>query len=171
MPNPTKRTRRKHRNRTHSFRGRSAEKIDLGELTDLIGYTLRRAQIVFFRDFLKTFAKFHIRPIQYGVLTVIDQNPGLKQSHVCSALGIKRANFVTLLDTLERRALIKREPAVNDQRANALYLTTSGKVLMRKLRVTIKAHEKRVAARLNKVDRRRLIRLLHDVISAADPSL
>jgi DNA-binding MarR family transcriptional regulator len=157
-------------NRVHSIRGVNSEKIDLGHLPNLIGYALRRAQLAVFRDFLNSFSKLNIRPIQYGVLTVIERNPGLKQSQVCSALGIKRANFVALLNNLERRGLAKREPTANDQRANALYLTNKGKVLMRKLRTINKVHEDRMTANLSNEKRRHLIQLLNGVILAANNS-
>jgi len=149
----------------------SSEPIDLGQLPDLLGYALRRAQVAVFRDFLKCFAKFDIRPVQYGILTVIELNPGLKQQQVCRALGIRRANFVTLLDDLERRGLAERGPSATDQRANALYLTEKGKALMRQLRKVNKAHEDRIAASLSPAKRRFLIQLLDQIeLSAEAPN-
>jgi len=141
--------------------------IDLGHLPELIGYSLRRAQIAVFRDFRRLFYKFRIRPIQYGVLTVIGVNPGLKQSQVCAALGIKRANFVPLLNDLEHRKLAERRSA-KDQRANALYLTKQGNHLMRELRRINKMHEHKVAAGLSRRERLQLIRLLNHVRKSMD---
>ena len=137
--------------------------INLGHLPNLVGYALRRAQIAVFRDFLKAFSKLDIRPIQYGVLTVIELNPGLKQQEVCRALGIRRANFVTLLNDLERRGLAQRGPSASDQRANALYLTAKGTALMRELRKINKVHEDRIAARLSQEKRSLLIQLLDQI--------
>jgi DNA-binding MarR family transcriptional regulator len=146
----------------------SHEFINLGHLPDLIGYALRRAQLAVFRDFSKAFSGFNIRPVQYGVLTVIELNPGLKQQDVCLALGIRRANFVTLLDDLERRGLAERGPSASDQRANALYLTATGKALMRKLRKANKVHEDRIAVGLSREKRSLLIQTLNKIKLAAD---
>ena len=85
--------------------------IDLGPLPELIGYVLRRAQLVVFQDFFAAFAPFDIRPAQFSVLTVIERNPGLTQSQVAEALGIKRTNFVGMLDELEKRGLAERRQA------------------------------------------------------------
>ena len=85
--------------------------IDLGPLPELIGYVLRRAQLVVFQDFFSAFAPFDIRPAQFSVLTVIERNPGLTQSQVAAALGIKRTNFVGMLDALEKRGLAERRQA------------------------------------------------------------
>ena len=146
----------------------SSETIDLGHLPDLVGYALRQAQLAVFRDFLKTFSRFNIRPVQYGILTVIERNPGLKQQHVCLAIGIRRANFVTLLDDLEHRGIARRGPSAHDQRASALYLTKKGEAFLRKLRKANKDHEKRIAAGLSDGDRKLLIRLLGTVKTSAD---
>src|SRR4030095_1088059 len=108
--------------------------VDLGPLPGLIGYVLRRAQLVVFQDFFAAFAPFDIRPAQFAVLTVIERNPGLTQSQVAAALGIKRTNFVGLLHALETRGLAERRQAARDRRSYALYLTAQGAALMRRLR-------------------------------------
>ena len=164
----TKKARRLQR--THRPPDSSSETIDLGHLSDLIGYALRQAQLAVFRDFLRTFSGFNIRPVQYGILTVIERNPGLKQQHVCQAIGIRRANFVTLLDDLEHRGLARRGPSAHDQRASALYLTEKGEALMVELRKANRDHEKRIAAGLSEEKRKLLIQLLNTVKASADSS-
>jgi DNA-binding MarR family transcriptional regulator len=101
-------------------------------------------------------------------LTVIERNPGLTQSQVAAALGIKRTNFVGLLDELERRVLAGRRQAARDKRSYALYLTGEGAALMRKLKVPLKAHESRMIARVGEEGRGRLVALLHEI--AAGPN-
>jgi DNA-binding MarR family transcriptional regulator len=140
--------------------------LDLGPLPELIGYVLRRAQLVVFQDFFQAFAPFNISPAQFSVLTVIERNPGLTQSQVAAALGIKRTNFVGLLDALERRALAERRQAARDKRSYALYLTSDGAALMRKLKPVLKAHESRMVARIGEAGRDRLVELLHEIVDA-----
>ncbi len=156
--------------RTRGRPNASAETIDLGHLPDLLGYALRQAQLAVFRDFLRAFSRFDIRPVQYGVLAVIEQNPGLKQQQVCLAIGIRRANFVPLLDDLEHRGLARRALSAHDQRASALFLTEKGKALMRELRRINQAHEKRIAAGLSREQRRLLVETLNKIKSSADGS-
>jgi DNA-binding MarR family transcriptional regulator len=137
--------------------------LDLGPLPELIGYVLRRAQLVVFQDFFNAFAPFDISPAQFSVLTVIERNPGLTQSQVAAALGIKRTNFVGLLDELERRGLAERRQSARDKRSYALNLTGEGAGLMRKLRPVLRAHESRMIARVGEDGRDRLIDLLHEI--------
>lgn len=148
---------------------RASDKLDLGELPLLSGYMLRRAQFAAFNDFLRYFEDLGVRPVQYAVLTVIDRNPGLKQSQVSEALGIKRANLVAILDALERRGLARREAVATDRRSYALRLTDKGTALMKDLRARSQEHEKRLAATIGEDGRQQLLKLLHGVIEAVGP--
>jgi DNA-binding MarR family transcriptional regulator len=127
-----------------------AATIDFGPLAERLGYVLRRAQIAVFRDFFAAFAPFEIKPAQYSILTVIERNPGLKQTQVCDALGIKRTNFVAMIDELEGRGLVRRDEAPADRRSYALVLTPVGTALMPKLHDTSAAHEQRLIVALGK---------------------
>jgi DNA-binding MarR family transcriptional regulator len=93
----------------------------------VIGYRLRRAQLSVFQRFLGVFEDLGLRPAEYSVLVLIADNPGRKQTEIAEVLGIKRANFVTLVHGLESRGLVERRQAEGDRRANALHLTRSGK--------------------------------------------
>ncbi len=134
--------------------------LDLGPLPGLIGYALRRAQVAVYHDFARTYAEFDIRPVQYAVLTVIERNPGHKQTAVGAALGIKRANFVALCDELERRSLIVRRHIPNDRRSYALHLTPKGEALLKQLHLANAEHEARIAAALGAADRDGFLGLL-----------
>ena len=107
---------------------------DVGALGQMTGYALRRAQISVFEDFIATIAETGLRPAQFSVLVLLDQTPGLTQSAVAAALGIQRANFVTLINELERRGLARREPSLTDKRSHALQLTDKGQVTLKRAR-------------------------------------
>lgn len=143
----------------------AAASVDLDHLPSLIGYTLRRAQLAVFHDFNRSFAEVDIRPAQYGVLVLIERNPGLKQSALGAALGIKRSNLVVLIDGLEQRGLARRTTAAGDRRSHALYLTDAGAALVRKLRVINAAHEQRLVELIGADRRERLIEMLHALAS------
>src|SRR5689334_2297970 len=145
-----------------SERGKS---IDLGSLPELIGYVLRRAQLAVFQDFFAAFAPFDIRPAQFSALTIIERNPGLTQTQVAEALGIKRTNFVGMLDELEQRGLAERRQA-RDKRSYALYLTAEGAALMSKLKPVLKSHEARMIARVGEEGRDRLVALLTEIVDS-----
>lgn len=136
--------------------GTDRRSIDYGPLAQRLGYVLRRAQMAVFQDVIAAFAEHDIRPGQYSILTIIECNPGLSQTEVAATLGIKKPNFVAMIDRLQARGLVHRAAAPNDRRSHALFLTDAGKRLMRKLHRIAAQHEKRVADRVGDADYRRM---------------
>lgn len=137
------------------------------EMGVIIGYQLRRAQLAVFQDFIETFAKMKLRPAEFSVLALIARKPGQKQTEIAEQLGIKRANFVALMDGLEQRGLAERRKAQGDKRSHSLHLTPEGVRFAAKMTATWNTHEQRLIDRLGGVEERdallRLLdRLLHD---------
>lgn len=142
--------------------------VRLDPLPDMVGYALRRAQVAVFRTFSKAFAEFDVRPAQLGVLTVVGNNPGLKQSEVAEALGIQRANIVPLIDGLAARGLVERAKAAVDRRSHALRLTDAGRELLGRLQRREAEYESQLTAAIGETGRRRLLELLAAITAACD---
>ncbi len=143
--------------------GNGGRRIDYGPLHDSIGYALRRAQVAVFQNFYEAFAQLDIRPAQYSVLTIIELNPGVSQTQAADALGIKKTNFVAMIDALEARGLARRKSSENDRRFHALHLSDKGKALMSKLHNIAAAHEGSITQRLGAAERRQLCEALRAI--------
>jgi DNA-binding MarR family transcriptional regulator len=122
--------------------------FDTGTVSGIIGYRLRRAQVAVFQQFMARFAVFGLTPAEYSVLALIGANPGSRQAEVGDALGIKRANFVTLVNGLEARTLTERREADGDRRSNALFLTPAGEELIARANVVQAEFELEIVDRL-----------------------
>lgn len=118
-------------------------RLELAQLSNAVGYALRRAQLVVFADFIRRFAELDLKPAQYSILVAVGENPGRRQSEIAAALGIKRPNFAVLLDELERRGLAQRVPSPLDRRSHALVLTPAGEALLARARAL---HDEQEAA-------------------------
>lgn len=134
--------------------------VDMDRMHGYMGYLLRRAQMVAYADFIAELAALDLSPGQFGVLTVIDANPGLRQSEVSSALGIQKTNFVAVVNGFERRGIAVRKAAAGDRRSYALHLTAKGKALLRRARAAQARHEARLVERLGAKGRAQLLGLL-----------
>ena len=135
--------------------------VEIPPLGGMIGYKLRRAQLLAFHDFIETFSKLELRPAEFSVLTLIARTPGQKQTDIAGQLGIKRANFVALMDGLERRGLAERRKAEGDKRSHSLHLTPEGARFTGKMIAVWKTHEQRMIDRLGgEEERDRLLELL-----------
>jgi DNA-binding MarR family transcriptional regulator len=132
----------------------------IGPLAGIIGYALRRAQLAVFDEAIRALAELDLRPAQFSVLALVGHRPGLRQSEVAAALGIQRANFVALLDRLEKRGLARRASAPNDRRCHALHLTAEGERVLARASARVAAIETRLDAKLGPGGRERLLDLL-----------
>ena len=128
-----------------------------GDLSNLVGYRLRRAQQELFRDFAASIPD--LSPGRAGLLMLIEANPGLTQSRLAQAMALDRSTMVGVLDALEARGWVERRKG-KDRRTNGLWLTRTGRTLLARVKRRIADHEARVTARLSRAERERLLALL-----------
>jgi DNA-binding MarR family transcriptional regulator len=139
------------------------EEVDTGFLESLLGYNARRAALAVITVFLERMSPYKLRPVDFSVLSVVKHNPGITSRQICTSLGILPPNLVGLLNALQKRALIARQPHPRDGRAMGLHLTPAGQKLMRDAEATASALEADVAARLSPAELRTLMKLLKKV--------
>lgn len=138
--------------------------LHLGELAELLGYSLKRAQLKVFEDFLRCVAPLQLTPAQFSVLLLLDRNPGRNQTEIANTLGILRPNFVSMLDALESRGLCARMRSTNDRRSHILVLTDKGKaVLARAKKLVATKHEARLNELLGPANRVALLGMLSKI--------
>jgi DNA-binding MarR family transcriptional regulator len=140
--------------------GKRRAEIDFDLLPSLLGYNLRRAQVAVFQDFARALADCGITPGHFGVLVLIDSNPGLNQTALGNALGIDRSTVVAVIDRLEGRSLVERAVSPDDRRSYALRLTPAGTSMLAKAWPLVREHEARFARNLSKDEFSTLLNLL-----------
>lgn len=138
--------------------------LHMGELAELLGYSLKRAQLKVFEDFLRCVAPLQLTPAQFSVLLLLDRNPGRNQTEIANTLGILRPNFVSMLDALESRDLCARMRSTNDRRSHILVLTDKGRaVLTRAKKLVANKHEARLNELLGPANRVALLEMLSKI--------
>ncbi|HWX64714.1 MarR family winged helix-turn-helix transcriptional regulator [Bradyrhizobium sp.] len=138
--------------------------LQLGELSELLGYVLKRAQLKVFEDFLRCVESLQLTPAQFSVLILLEKNPGRNQTEIANTLGILRPNFVAMLDGLESRDLCTRMRSTNDRRSHILVLTDKGRaVLQRAKKLVASKHESRLNELLGPANRTALLSMLSKI--------
>jgi DNA-binding MarR family transcriptional regulator len=141
--------------------GRETVALQLGELSELLGYAMKRAQLKVFEDFLRCVAPLQLTPAQFSVLLLMDRNPGRNQTEIATTLGILRPNFVSMLDGLESRGLCERVRSANDRRSHILLLTDKGRaVLARAKKLVATKHEARLNELIGPANRVALLEMM-----------
>ncbi len=143
-----------------------AAALDHGLLPDLLGYQLRLAQQAVFRDFERAADGLGVSPGRFGMLVLIESNPGVSQSRLAQEIGLDRSTLVAILDALEDARLVERR-AGEDRRSNGLWLTRRGKSVVEKMKARVAEHEARIAARLSAAERGQLLELLRRLAGSA----
>jgi len=151
----------KNGNQENGNEPNEAAALQLGELSELLGYAMKRAQLKVFEDFLRCVAPLQLTPAQFSVLLLLDRNPGRNQTEIANTLGILRPNFVAMLDGLESRGLCERVRSASDRRSHILLMTDKGRaVLARAKKLVATRHEARLNELLGPANRVALLDML-----------
>jgi DNA-binding MarR family transcriptional regulator len=141
----------------------TVDKVDTTYLEGLIGYNARRAALAVIEIFMDRMSIYDLRPVDFSVLSLVTHNPGITSRQLCTTLGILPPNLVGMVNALEKRGLIARQPHPRDGRAMGLHLTPAGQKLMRDAEKTAAQLETDAAAKLSPAEVKTLIRLLQKI--------
>ncbi|MGK8501646.1 MarR family winged helix-turn-helix transcriptional regulator [Nocardia asiatica] len=106
----------------------------------------------------------------YSVLLGLGAEPVHTQAALAKAIGADKTRIIGVLDELQRRGLITREPDPTDRRVNLVSLTDAGRSLRDRAQREIQAGEDRLLERLPAPDRRTFLRALRTLSDAVSES-
>ena len=96
----------------------------------------------------------------YVVLTALVEQPVRTQAALAQAINADKSRIIGVLDDLQQRGLIQRQPDTADRRVHLLSLTPEGDRLRRSVEAAIRDSEKSVLATLPPADREAFLRSL-----------
>ena len=137
--------------------------VDTQFLETLLGYNARRAALSIIGLFLERLAVYGLKPVDFSVMSVIHHNPGVTSRQLCATLAILPPNLVGLIQSLESRGLIERQPHPTDGRAVGLHPTAKGVSLMQQAEVTASELEIDASSKLTASQRQTLVQLLQKI--------
>jgi DNA-binding MarR family transcriptional regulator len=140
--------------------------VDSTLLEGLVGYNARRAYLVILEIFLKRMAVYDLRTVDFSILSLITHNPGITSRQLATTLSLLPPNVVGMVNTLEKRGLIERQPHPVDGRALGLHLTPDGEALVAEAESTVEHLEIEATSSLTATERKTLIRLLQKIYRA-----
>jgi DNA-binding MarR family transcriptional regulator len=134
--------------------------LDYDVLDELLGYSLRRAQVAMFVAFHEATRGMDMTPPRFTALVIIGANPGISQTVLGNVLGIARSGAMLVTDWFEERGLVERRHLPDDGRAWGLHLTRKGEQLVERMKRKVLDLDLRKTRALAKDERRELLRLL-----------
>ncbi len=104
---------------------------------------------------------FDLTPPSGLVISMLADSGPLSPSEIGERLIVTRATVTGLLDSLERRGLVRRVAHPTDRRSLLVEVTAEGRRTANRLRKVIHAAEARWLGGLSESERRQLVRILH----------
>jgi DNA-binding MarR family transcriptional regulator len=114
-------------------------------------------------QFAKRLEPLGFTPAHAGIFRIIAANPGLSQQELAAKLGMYASRLVAVIDDLEKRSLIERQPSNMDRRLYALHLTKSGKEQLSAIGAIAREHGRDLLDGLSDEERSTLTALLERV--------
>ncbi|MCU1482981.1 MAG: transcriptional regulator, MarR family [Subtercola sp.] len=143
----------------------SSEEALSRDVTDVLGYLLKRAHLQLSAATTLALEPFGLDPRTLGVLRVLASRKSTSQQEVAQLLGVDRTSMVAFLDALEGRGIVSRRPLAHDRRRNVLELTESGRQVFEQASAAEREAEKAYIARLSVDDQRHLRQALRTIVT------
>lgn len=105
-------------------------------------------------------ARHEISMWAYVVLSSLREGPTRTQAALAAAINADKTRLIPVLDDLQRRGLITREPDPADRRVRLLSLTSAGGKLHAAVQGDIRAAEEALLAHVAPEDRARFLTVL-----------
>jgi len=140
-----------------------SSRLEHSPLVDDLGFLLARASAVSQAAANEALATHGLKVRSYSVLALAVTGGRPSQRELAGFLRLDPSQVVALIDDLERRGLVTREPDPRDRRANVVAATLAGRSLYRRAQADVEAGERRAHAGLSSADRAELARLLRVV--------
>ena len=115
-----------------------------------VGYSIRRAQMAVFEHIYRSFDDKALTLVQFSVMAVVADNPGVTQSELAQVLAVERPRIVPILNRLEELGLAKRVVSEQDKRNRQIVLTASGATRLSELKRRFAVHERELDDLLGK---------------------
>jgi len=118
------------------------------------------------RYFAAALEPLGLRPPHFGVMTLIEANPGSAQRELVERSMIDASTMVAVIDELEERGLAQRRADPGDRRKRAVYLTPTGKRTLERARTAAMETARAIFDPLDQRELETLTKLLRKLAGA-----
>lgn len=112
----------------------------------ILGYLLKHANMRLIELADAAMAPLGIDSKDYGVLRILVWQKPMSQQQLAQTLSVDRTTMVALLDALEAKNIVTRQPDPTDRRRNIVELTEPGRKVFRRADAAYQTAEKELLA-------------------------
>lgn len=129
-----------------------------------LGYKLKLASQLMYRDFLERLEPYGLTPFHYLVLCCLWEEDGLSTTGIADKLKQLGATLTGVVDRMEDRHLVYRERDSSDRRIVRVWLTDDGKQLMKVLPPLGAEAIKRATENISEAEQEAVLKLLDQIV-------
>jgi len=135
----------------------------MSDLYTMPGHLIRRVQQVSTAIFTDECGKFDLTSVQYAALSMIETNPDVDATRLSALIAFDRSTIGSVLERLEAKGWISRDPNPQDRRIKLLRITRDGAGLLCEVEPAVRRVQERLLAPLAPRDRATMLRLLREL--------
>src|SRR6266571_8052457 len=138
------------------------------DLSDAPSHLIRRCQQFYGDLYAREAVSRELTKQQFTLLCALEHNDGASQTTLVEITGIDRSTLAEMVRRMLEKGLLSRERTEEDQRANAVAISASGRKALRAARNAADRAEKALLDALPPGERTRFIRSLAQIAAAHD---
>lgn len=129
-----------------------------------LGYKLKLASQLMYRDFLERLEPYGLTPFHYLVLCCLWEEDGLSTTGIADKLKQLGATLTGVVDRMEDRNLVYRQRDLADRRIVRVWLTDEGKQLMTALPPLGAETIKKATGNIPEAEQEKVLKLLDQIV-------
>ena len=117
-------------------------------------------------QFAERLGVLELTPPDAGILRMLRKAGGISQQELSARLRIHPSRLVAILDNLEKRKLVERNPNPEDRRLYSLALTAQGDEILERIGRVAREHQDALLASLSESERTKFAEMLQRIADA-----
>jgi DNA-binding MarR family transcriptional regulator len=138
------------------------------ELSEAPSHLIRRCQQFYGDLYAREAGSRELTKQQFTLLCALEHNEGASQTTLVEITGIDRSTLAEMVRRMLERGLLSRERTEEDQRANAIAISPSGRKALRSARNAADRAERALLDALPAPERQKFVKSLSQIASAAE---
>jgi DNA-binding MarR family transcriptional regulator len=114
--------------------------------------------------FVEECRPFDLTPVQFAALVAIHTHPGIDATRLSAVIAFDRSTLGNVIERLESKGYVERQPSPEDKRVKLLHPTKSGAALLREIMPAVDRSQARMLQPLKPADRKTLMALLTQLV-------
>ncbi len=138
------------------------------ELSEAPSHLIRRCQQFYGDLYARESGARELTKQQYTLLAALEHNDGASQTVLVEITGIDRSTLAEMVRRMLEKGLLSRERTEEDQRANAVAISPSGRKALRSARNASDRAERALLEALPIAERQKFVRALAQIAQAGE---